>query len=62
MASLRAELEMLKWADYREALTVATVSSLSLKACEATELWIHYCNCQGMTDTGIPYKEQFRTH
>jgi len=27
MASLRAVLEMLKWADYREALTVATVSS-----------------------------------
>ena len=31
---------------------------LSLKVCEATELWIHYCNCQGMTDTGIPYKVQ----
>lgn len=65
MATLRAVLEVLKWADYREALTAAAVCSLFQKACEAAELWMHHCDFLGITlspSPGTTYKEHFRTH
>ena len=56
---------MLKWADHRDASRAAAVSSLYFKACEAAELWIHYCDYQGVVSCPAPgtsYKDHFRTH
>lgn len=65
MESFRAVLEMLKWADYQDTLLSASVSSVFLKACESSELWIHFCECRRMSSSPAPgtsYKEHFRTH